>query len=94
MNKTLVTTLSALALITAVSVPVLAETTGNMPMMGAQMPMGQKGNMQMMHGGGMMNPEMMQQKQAMMQQHMATMETHLANIEALLKELVELQKKK
>ena len=80
------------ALLAALSVPALADT--------ASMPMNQ-GNIQMMKGGmgqgggmGMMNPEMMKQKQEMMKKHMATMETRLANIEALLKELVELQKKK
>ena len=43
---------------------------------------------------GMMNPKMMQQKMAMKQAHMKKMEAHLANIEALLRELVEMQKKK
>ncbi|OGT88126.1 MAG: hypothetical protein A2286_03640 [Gammaproteobacteria bacterium RIFOXYA12_FULL_61_12] len=46
-------------------------------------------------GGGMpCMMQRMQQGQAMMPQHMQNMETRLANIEALLKELVELQKKK
>lgn len=52
-------------------------------------------------GRGMMNPEMMKQRQEMMRQHMTKMEEqtakmveHLANIEALLRELVELNKAK
>ncbi|VAX06914.1 hypothetical protein MNBD_GAMMA25-1527 [hydrothermal vent metagenome] len=47
--------------------------------------------------GGMMSPEKMAKMKEMQQkrqQHMQKMEQHLANIEALLKELVELQKKK
>ncbi len=46
---------------------------------------------------GMMNPEKMakmKEMQQLRQQHMQKMEQRLANIEALLKELVELQKKK
>lgn len=64
---------------------------------------GGMGKMQMMQSGGMgkMSPEMkaqkmqmMKEKQEMMKKHMAVMEQRLANIEALLKELVELEKKK
>ncbi len=55
---------------------------------------GQPGGMPMMGQRGMMNPEMMAQRQEMMQQHMKTMEQYMANIEALLKQLVELQKAK
>lgn len=62
------------------------------------MPMMQGGQGGMMQGPGrgmgMMNPEMMKQRQAMKQAHMAKMEGHLANIEALLRELVELNKAK
>ncbi len=46
---------------------------------------------------GMMNPEKMAKMKGMMemrQKHMQKMEQRLANIEALLKELVELEKKK
>ncbi len=43
---------------------------------------------------GMMNPEKMKGMMEMRQKHMQTMEQRLANIEALLKELVELEKKK
>lgn len=47
-----------------------------------------------MMGGGMMNPQQMQQMMTMRQQHMKTMEDRLANIEALLQQLVDLQKAK
>jgi len=59
------------------------------PMNPGMMPMGGPGSR-----GGMMGPEMMQQRQAMMQQHMSKMEGYMANIEALLRELVELTKAK
>jgi len=97
--------IAASVMAAALSTTALAGSgqSDNMPMQqgqmmqDGQMPM-QKGQMKggMMHGGGMgmMNPEMMKQKQAMMQKHMATMEQHMANIESLLKELVELQKQK
>jgi hypothetical protein len=86
--------LAAAVMAAAATLPALAagRHSGSIPMNQDQM----KGGM--MHGGsggmGMMNPEMMKQKQAMMQKHMATMEQHMANIERLLKELVELQKQK
>ncbi|WP_456408007.1 hypothetical protein [Thiolapillus sp.] len=90
--------IAATALLAVLSIPAMADST-TMPMKPGQMAMNHD-NMQMMKGGmaqgggmGMMNPEMMKQKQEMMKKHMATMETRLANIEALLKELVELQKK-
>ncbi len=41
-----------------------------------------------------MNPEKMQGMMKMKKEHMQKMETHLANIENLLKQLVELEKKK
>ncbi|MBU0499127.1 MAG: hypothetical protein KJ558_06065 [Gammaproteobacteria bacterium] len=76
------------------NMPMMGNPPGNMPMTGYQpgyagMPCNRGGNMpgMMWQQGGM---PMMQQ----MPQHMQTMETRLANIEALLKELVELQKKK
>ncbi len=91
MNK--LSILGVSLLISAVTLPVFADMNHDAK---AAMPMN-NGKMKMMQGGemgGMMSPEMMKQKQAMMQKHMATMEQRLANIEALMKELVELQKKK
>jgi ABC-type methionine transport system ATPase subunit len=85
--------LIGVSILTAViSLPVLADMSHDGKV---AMPMN-KGDMQMMQGGGMgtMNPEMMKKKQKMMQKHMATMEQRLANIESLMKELVDLQKKK
>lgn len=82
------------ALVAAWSLPALADNA-SMPMKQGKMQMMNHEQGQMMKGGmGMMNPEMMQQKQEMMKKHMATMETRMANIEALLRELVELQKKR
>ncbi len=84
-------------LLLAVALPVAAQQTGRMPMQGMMDPQHMKDRQGgMMHGGGtgMMSPEMMQQKQAMMQKHMTTMEQRLASIESLLRELVQLQKRK
>ncbi len=76
---------------------------GQMPMNRGQMPMRGCGTGNCMGGRhmGMMNPQMKQrmmankqQMMAMKQEHMKKMESHLANIEALLRELVEMQKKK
>lgn len=69
---------------------------GQRHMGGNQMPMMGRGQGNCMGGGrmGMMNPQMKQQMMAMKQAHMKKMENHLANIEALLRELVEMQKRK
>jgi hypothetical protein len=90
LNNIMITT----ALIATWVLPALADNAG-MPMKQGNMQMMSHDQGQMMKGGmGMTNPEMMQKRQAMMKKHMASMETRMANIEALLKELVELQKKK
>ena len=70
--------------------------TGQMPMNRGQRPMMGRGQGNRMGGGkmGHMNPQMKQQMMAMKQAHMKKMENHLANIEALLRELVEMQKKR
>ncbi|MFZ0790916.1 MAG: hypothetical protein WAM94_14995 [Chromatiaceae bacterium] len=77
--------LLALPIVAAMAEEQAPPAQQGMPMMGQ----GQGGMMRdgMMPGmgGGMLNPETMQQ-------HMKTMETHMANMEALLGELVELQK--
>jgi hypothetical protein len=69
------------------SAPPSGAMGGMQPTNPGMMPMGGPGAR-----GGMMGPEMMQQRQAMMQQHMSKMEGYMANIEALLRELVELTK--
>lgn len=81
--------------------PMMGMGAGQMPMNRGQMPMHRRqmtgcGQGQRMGCGhmGMMNPQMKQQMMAMRQQHMHRMEERLANIEALLKELVEMQKKR
>ncbi len=70
--------------------------TGQMPMNRGEMPMMGRGQGNRMGRGkmGHMNPQMKQQMMAMKQAHMKKMENHLANIEALLRELVEMQKKR
>lgn len=69
---------------------------GQMPMNRGQTPMMGRGQGNRMGRGkmGHMNPQMKQQMMAMKQAHMKKMENHLANIEALLRELVEMQKKR
>ena len=81
------------------NMPMMGGNAGQMPMM--QYPQGQNqaapgqpGQMPMYQYGYMMNPQMMQYMVGMNQQHMQVMEQRLANIEALLKQLVELQKKR
>ena len=81
------------------NMPMMGGAAGQMPMMGYpqgqnQAAPGQPGQMPMYQYGYMMNPQMMQYMVGMNQQHMQVMEQRLANIEALLKQLVELQKKR
>ena len=101
MNNTLSISLFILTMMTGASSLSFAHegNDGHMPMNKDAM----QGQMQNMNNGGMdnMSPEMkaqkmqmMKEKQEMMKKHMAVMEQRLANIEALLKELVELEKKK
>ena len=70
--------------------------SGQMPMNRGQTPMMGRGQGNRMGRGkmGHMNPQMKQQMMARKQAHMKKMENHLANIEALLRELVEMQKKR
>ena len=68
--------------------PMVHDEQSDMPMLRSR-----KGRMPMMHGrqGGM---HMMHHRHDEMQAHRKKMENYLANIEALLRELVELQKRK
>ncbi len=79
------TLLLATMIASAMTLPAFADSEGTHDM---------DMNNGMMMGGPQGRMGMMQQKQMMMKQHMQTMEQRLGNIEALLKELVELQKKK
>lgn len=87
------------------NMPMMGGSGGQMPMMAypqgqqgqqgqAQVAPGQQGQMPMYPYGYMMHPQMMQYMMGANQQHMQVMEQRLANIEALLRQLVELQKKR
>lgn len=67
---------------------------GQMPMNPRQMPMHRRHMPMGCDHGGVMNPQIKQQMMANKQAHMKKMENHLSNIEALLRELVEMQKKR